>query len=76
MRSNRLATRSRARPKADWKAERTPLRMPERISKREETRFWRPEMREDMVVCFCSFGGLIGCWIVILGWRVLWIDLG
>lgn len=30
-------------------AETTLLRMPVRISKREETRFSRPEMREDMV---------------------------
>ena len=50
MRSKTLVTRSRARPKADWKAEKMPLRIPERISKREETRFWRPEMREDIVV--------------------------
>ena len=61
-----LATRSRARPKADWKAERTPLKIPERISKREETRFWRPEIREDIVRLFLFFWGVglkgfLGC---------------
>ena len=52
MRSKTLAMRSRPRPKTDWKAEKTPLRMPERISTREEKRFERPLVREDIVGCF------------------------
>ncbi len=36
--------------------------MPERISKREERRFWRPEMREDMFVC------LGAGWVWLDGW--------
>ena len=75
MNSNTLVTRSRARPKADWKAERMPLRMPERISKREETRFSRPEMREDIFI-LVSLGWLVGCWILILGLKVLWMNSG
>ena len=59
-----LATRSRARPKADWKAEKMPLKMPERISKKDETRLERPEAREDMVVsvvaCFVLEGKRVG----------------
>ena len=35
-----LATRSRARPKTACKAERMEEKMPERISKKEEIRFW------------------------------------
>ena len=49
MKSKMLEIRSCARPKTDWMAETKLLRMPVRISKREETRFCRPEMREDMV---------------------------
>lgn len=52
MRSKTLAMRSRPRPKTDWKAEKTPLRMPERISTREEKRFERPLVREDIVGSF------------------------
>ena len=50
MRSNMLATRSRARPKTDWMPERMVERMPERISKREEMRLERPDVREDIFI--------------------------
>ena len=56
MRSKMLEIRSCARPKTDWMAETKLLRMPERISKTEETRFCRPEMREDMVAV------VVGAW--------------
>lgn len=45
MRSKMEAIRDWKRLKTDWKAERMVLKIPERISKKELRRCWRPEVR-------------------------------